>query len=202
MAQPMPTLTLAAATRPLDPAALSRCELARFALLASGARRREWLLGRSALRRLLARLGAGLDTSGIEFPNARYSLTHSGGVAVAAGVIGPAPRGLGIDLELGRALDPRAARFFLTPQERSWAECAGQRARAALLRLWTAKEALFKADPDNAGRVLADYRLVEPQLSAGWATLARPGRASFRYASFRFGDGYLSVAAALKGAAP
>lgn len=181
-------LTLAFATRALDPAELSAGERSAFAQLELAARRREWLLGRAALKRVLARLGASPDTSRIAFPNASCSLSHCGGLAVAAGARDARLRGLGIDLELGRAVDARAARLFLTREER---------AAGPWLRLWTAKEAIFKADPDNAGRVLADYRLVDPARRVGWAKLAGSGHAAFRYASFRLRNGFVSLAVAL-----
>jgi len=60
-----------------------------------------------------------------------------------------------------------------------------------LHRLWTVKEATFKADPENAGKTLRDYGLADPGFVAG---KARRGDRVFYYASFEVPDGFLSVA--------
>jgi len=189
-------LCLVVAARPLHRAALSAGESAVFRSLATAARRREWLTGRLALKRLLERLGAEADTSAIAFPHARYSLSHSAGVAVAAGSGAPL-RGLGVDVELRGGVDPRVARWFLTADEQSWVPSAGKDAPHTLLRLWTVKEALYKADAGNAGRVLTDYCLAELGRASGCAARAPDLWPRFRYASFRVRGGYLSIAAAL-----
>lgn len=189
-------LRLAVAARPLPAGRLSIRERSRAALFVTAARRIEWLTGRAALKRLLAALGTKTDAADILFPNSQYSLTHSGGIAVAAGVGRAGPRGVGVDLELRPGMDPRAARFFLTPYERSCVELAGTLPAAELLRLWTIKEAVYKADPENRGRVLADYGLPEPARACGRAA-ASCGGGQFRYASFAVPRGYLAVAVCL-----
>lgn len=184
-------LRLAVAARPLDATRLSPAERPRFAALAAGARRTEWLTGRAALKRLLTQLGSCTDTAGIAFPSPRYSLAHSGGVALAAGLSGTTLRGIGVDLELRQRVDPRAARLFLSARERLHVRAAG--ARAEVLRLWTIKEALYKSDPENAGRVLADYCLIEPACGRGRARLASGGT-WFTYSSFPVPGGFASIA--------
>jgi hypothetical protein len=65
------------------------------------------------------------------------------------------------------------------------------------LRLWTVKECVFKADPRNERRLLADYEIAEPFAWLGWGMgPPRNGGAapSFRYASLPLASGYLSVA--------
>ena len=182
-------LKLAVATHPIDPARLTAGDRSILDTLGQRARRREWLVGRAALARLPRRI-----------PHARYSLTHSRGIAVAA--FGAGPRSIGIDLELRRGVDPRAARFFLTDEESSGLPRAAQRCSQELLRLWTAKEALFKADPDNRHRSLREYRIDAPASGAGTASRAGRRNARFRYASFRVAGGYLSIAAAVRGPRP
>src|SRR5688500_8593893 len=82
-------------------------------------------------------------------------------------------QGVGVDIETGRRPPPRMARFFLTRKER---RCLGQPSPEQLLRLWTVKEALFKADPLNHRRVLADYALDDPLADAGCARVRqKPG---------------------------
>jgi hypothetical protein len=157
------------------PAPLAQLTAGERALLPTGERRHDWLLGRAALKAA----GVG-DTSTLVFPHRCLSLTHSAGVAVAARCDGD-QAGVGVDLEAWRTIDPRTARFFLRPGE------AGD-----LLRLWTVKEALFKATPANGGVALVDYEVDDPSALEGTAR-DRRGRA-FEYLSRRRPDGWLTVA--------
>src|SRR5262249_48095940 len=59
-----------------------------------------WLTGRAALKSLLGSLGDSDETMVIEFPHRRYSLTHSGNYAVAAGTASDELVGIGVDLEI------------------------------------------------------------------------------------------------------
>ena len=146
------------------------------ARLPDGLRRHDWLLGRAALKALL-----GIDdTSTVTFPNRSVSLTHSAGVAVAARCDGP-QAGLGVDLEGWQTLDPRTARLFLHPHE-----------HGDLLRLWTVKEALFKATPANDGAVFLDYEVADPHALDGRAS-DRHGR-TFEYLSRSRPEGWLTLA--------
>ena len=161
-------------------------ERAAWRRLPGGRRATDWLLGRAALRLVMD----GADTSAVAFPHPRLSLTHAAGVAVAA-ACDAGPAGLGVDFEGHRPTDPGAARFFLQGPERA---TAGE--DEDLLRLWTVKEALFKATPDNAGGLLLDYRLSHPAAAVGTAVDAR-GHA-FRYVSgYLAGRGPLAVAVCL-----
>lgn len=183
-------MRVAGVSAPLAPEALTAGERARFATLPTDARRRDWLLGRAALKELL---GPGADTAGLPFPHPRLSLTHAGGAAYAVLAAGGAVAGTGIDFEAARSVvDPRTARFFLSPDERD-AAASGDH----LLRLWTVKEALFKATPENAGVVLADYRLADPSARSGSA--AGPGGEDLRYATVATVGGVLTVAVCLAG---
>ena len=164
---------LAVATAPAEVEDLAPGEVAR---LPDGMRRHDWLLGRAALKSLL-----GIhDTSTLVFPNPSVSLTHSAGVAVAARCDGP-QAGLGVDLEGWQTIDPRTARLFLHPHE-----------EGDLLRLWTVKEALFKATPMNGEAVFLDYEVDDPHALAGTAH-DRHGRA-FEYLSIRRPEGWLTLA--------
>ena len=167
------------ATQPLALGELSAGERAAFDRVAGSLRRRDWLLGRSALKRVLD----GADTSTVSFPHPRLSLSHSAGVAVAVGADARGQAGMGVDFEASRPTDRRTARFFLHEDERLDDE---------LLRLWTVKEALFKATPGNEGGSLLDYRLDEPASTAGTARNGSGHR--FRYACGSLGGGPLSVA--------
>jgi len=158
-------------------------EVARWRSLGSTAARQDWLLGRAALKSLLP----GHDTSQLSFPHPAMSLTHAGGLAVATRTdvrVG----GLGVDFEPWRNRpDPRMAHFFLRLSERSAVV-----APRALLRLWTIKEALYKAMPDNSGCVLLDIELVDPAAPVGCAVGPRGER--LRYAGLDLGPGHLAVA--------
>jgi hypothetical protein len=100
-------------------------------------------------------------------------------------------KGTGVDLEV-RAPSERAARRFLSAPE-----LEGARGADGWLRLWTVKEACFKADLSNAGTSITAYEVDEPAPRSG--TAARKGTSSrFRYASLRAFGGWLSVAVSVK----
>ncbi len=163
-----------------------------LAKLTAPARRDSWLRGRAALKRLQASLGASDDTSTLKFPHPRLSLTHSETWAVAVGSTSPKLLGLGVDLEVKNVPSFEAARRFLNPAEMVWLRRMDEEERPRMLhRLWTVKEATFKADPDNAGKTLKDVGLADPGFMAG---KARRGARVFYYASFEVPGGFLSVA--------
>ena len=164
-----------------------------LARLVHAPRRAVWLLGRAALKDLLAQLDLPADTSGITFPHPRLSLSHSEGCAVAIGTRDEQINGIGVDLELRAGPRPEAMRFFLAPSEREWVESSPER-NERLLRLWTIKEALYKAFAENHDTSFRDYILADPAADAGRAELATEYRAAFCYASFAIDGGFLSVA--------
>ena len=151
---------------------------------AGGRRRQDWLLGRAALKQVVE----GSDTSLVRFPHRCLSLTHAAGVAVAVRADG-GQAGVGVDYEGPHIADPRIARLFLVERERNAAAGPDD-----LLRLWTVKEALFKATPDNLGATFLDYEVAEPAALVGEAE-DRTGRC-LRYISGGFGGGWLTVAVA------
>ncbi len=180
----------------LDHRQLSAGEMERFAELKTTPRRRCWLRGRQALKRLLVRMGESDDTSCIRFPHRRLSLTHAASYAVAAGT-GPASTlaGIGVDLELDRAPHPRSARFFLTAMEQEWiGDLPDNSQGLQLLRLWTVKEALFKSDPDNSNRMLYDYAVDVPGAQIGNARRVGNDTVQIRYLSVETERGFLTVA--------
>jgi 4'-phosphopantetheinyl transferase EntD/acyl carrier protein len=193
-------VVLMAADRPLAVGELTAGEREAHRSLPGGPRRRAWLTGRRALRAALTGCGLPADTSLYRFPSPLASLSHSGDRAVAAVVPARPARvaGVGVDIELDRECDPRTAPFFLTEAERARLTAAPAPARAAaLLRLWTVKEALFKADPDNAAAVLRDYAVADPAARRGQAVRAAAPAVEFRYLSLAVPRGFLSVAVAL-----
>ena len=150
--------------------ALSAGERRRYQSLESTARARSWLLGRTALKALRTEMDGCADIDDLEFPNARFSLSHSADVALAVADPSGTLEGIGVDLEVDTVVQPAAARFFLTDREQQWLqEQAAKRWPHLLLRLWCIKEAVYKANPQNHGRTLGDHELAQPGSSSGEA---------------------------------
>lgn len=176
---------------------LSAGELLKLQTLEHPSRRQEWLRGRGAIKILLRAQGLSEDTSLIRFPHPAFSLTHSGGIAIAVSALAPAAQeGIGIDFEIHRPMRLETARFFLSEEERAALQSATKEIPETLLRLWTVKEALFKADPENEGRRLSSYRLSDPLQETGEAMIpAEKGKAqrAFRYLSLELTEGFFSL---------
>lgn len=204
-------VAFAAAREPADPGELSPAERLRRDDFALPRRREEWLRGRAALKQVLRALALPDDTSLMAFPHARVSLTHSAGLAVAAGLLLPDPQdpaalpvsataGIGIDYEARRPVKPGSMRFFLSESER--ARLGTAPSGDGLLRLWTVKEALLKANPGNRegdGKYLARYVLEgSPEDLAGAARGPVPESRAFRYLSVAAWEGWLSLAVAVR----
>lgn len=115
-------------------------------------------------------------------------------LAEALGLAGTdALDGIGIDFAPLREVRAGALRFYLTQAERD------QMAPDDALRLWTVKEALFKADPANRSALLADFELADPRAHAGWARRRGDSQARFRYASIALPCGIVSAAVRIRG---
>lgn len=193
---------LAVSGMPLSVRELTAREHGAYARLASDARRRTWLRGRRALRRALAACGYPADTGLYSFPSPVSSVSHSGGSSLAAVALPPAPvTGVGVDVELGRSADPQTGRFFLTASELRWLATVplADRGRETL-RMWTVKEALFKADAASTQTTLSDYVTVSPSCTRGGACRSGPAvlaaPAGFRYVSVALPHGFVTVAVA------
>ena len=185
---------LSVATAPLPMAALSMAEMARLAELPGRARQDEWRRGRAALKDALRSIGQPEDTARLALPHRLVSLTHSGQIAVAVAATDGATLGVGVDLEMDRAPRLETARFFLTEGEQAWLHAQPEvEKRAHIVRLWTVKESLFKADMQNMDAALHEYRMDDPAAITGRAS--RGASAAFTYATRRFEGGTLTVAA-------
>ena len=166
-------------------------------------RARQFRFGREALARVIRELDLDANPVGVRFPHPRLSLSHTGRAAVAVGARMDDVCGTGVDLEAWRPIDAQAARFFLDPDELiRWPDwvIGSDDQSTTLLRLWTVKEAVFKADTENAGRTLRDYRVARFGPSPGRMVGAprvgrahRPG-ATFAFRCFRLDDLILTVA--------
>ena len=110
-------------------------EQARAAGMLNPMRRNQFIAGRILLKRIRERHGARLYTS----------LSHSGQWVLAVTASFGA---VGVDVEImqtDRPLDRLSQRFF-TAAENAWlAQVSGEERMHLFYRLWTAKEALFKA---------------------------------------------------------
>jgi len=180
---------------PIDVNRLAPKELARLKELPSCARQDSWLRGRAALKPLLARLGEDDDTSTVIFPNARFSLTHSGEYAIAVGADISSLVGVGVDLEIDRKPRLESAPFFLSREEQRWCMGLEKSVRSQhLLRLWTVKEALFKSYPYNQETSLLDYKFEDPGKRKGKAFVPAGEGWEMLYCSFPLNFGILSVA--------
>lgn len=192
---------------PISVDLLSNGELAQYCLLEGPLRRRSWLTGRAALKRVLRRLDLGSDTSRIEFPAAEFSLSHASEIAIAVACTqkgqsadSARPYGLGVDIEKDKPVRPETARFFLSPNEQERLTRQNERPEVALLRTWTIKEAVFKADRGNRGRLLSDYHLLNAAAREGIAHLKTesPTPVAFHYISQHLAGWHISVAAQLE----
>lgn len=185
---------LETAYAPLRESDLTVGELTIWKDLRGDERKVAWLRGRMALRNLRVRQGCDVDTSKLSFPSPQYSVSHSGELSLAAGVRDTF-QGIGVDVELDRRPRTAIARFFMTDDELKYIrDLREQTASQRVLRIWTIKEALFKATPNNKDLTLRSFRITDPDAEEGEATVvSRPGLHIY-YSSFSLDRGQLSVA--------
>ena len=146
----------------LTPVELNKCKYAQ-----NSSRYFDWLRGRSALKKIITTLNKDLDVTKVSFPHPFLSLSHTKNCAVALGILnsGNAVKGIGVDLELDRKVSTKHTKFYLNEFESDLKNNNDHR-----LRLWTVKEALFKADPNNDSNVLKDYIVKNSKTLSGKAT--------------------------------
>ena len=123
-----------------------------FVAAAVGSRRREFAAGRLLARGLLGPMGkdAALrreaDGRPVWPPGIVGSITHCATLAAVAVASADACRGIGIDVEARRSLPPGVPRLVLSGQEQQWImRCDPRQAADTVLRVFCAKEALYKA---------------------------------------------------------
>ncbi len=146
----------------LTPDELNKCKYAQ-----NSSRYFDWVRGRCALKRIRSSLNKDLDITKLSFPHPFLSLSHTKDCAVAVGILngGKTVKGIGIDLELDREISIKHTKFYLNEFESDL-----KINNDYMLRLWTVKEALFKADPNNDSNVLKDYIVKNPKALSGKAT--------------------------------
>jgi len=153
-------------------------------------RRREFVAGRAAARRLLA---SRLDTApervplrraadeavDVEAADWQVSIAHSGPHAIA----GCARHRIGVDLEHIQPRDPAIARFLFAPEDRGLVDALPYNADAALILCWTLKEATLKARRSGFRTSPKDLDLsVEPGGQTARVEVAEGSRWTLVYA--------------------
>ena len=180
---------LASARTPLAEHLLNSADRQRLASFTTTDRKNQWLRGRNALSAVAEKLDIETQLSALNPPCPGISLTHSDRISIAAG-IGTA-QGIGIDFESWRQIEPAMLRCFLTETEREQLTVPSNFTR---LRLWTVKEALFKASAANQGLLLTDFEIGEVGVMTGRARNCTRGNSALRYTSFMLRQGLLSIA--------
>ncbi|MFN8016337.1 MAG: 4'-phosphopantetheinyl transferase superfamily protein [Acidimicrobiia bacterium] len=99
--------------------------------------------------------------------------------------------GLGIDFEEIRDLKPRAAKFYLTLNELEKLNIDSDEDR---IKLWTIKEAIFKAAPNNNNLVLRDFEITQLNSTSGFASQRNKNDHIFEFVYQKENDGILSIA--------
>lgn len=147
---------------------------------------------RRAVKQVRRWLGICVTDTGLRGAQADHSVTHAGNSLFALAVKATGIAGVGIDFEPWRALDQRHQRLMLTARESA---ALGDASARDLLRIWTVKEACFKADVNGQQRWVTAYALDRPLQQTGTARVC-VGRAinRFRYLSMEVPGGMLSVA--------
>jgi len=168
---------------------LTASEQARWQEFASEARRRDWLAGRLAAKRLLretqgiaplqcviGRDGLAPAAEGAEMGRLNLSLSHSAGLGAASWADTWAQGTVGIDAQIIRPVHPGlAARILGTTEHETWQDTlhlAGGQDNALLL-FWALKEAALKARRLPWGRALREIAVTLS--SDGAARITLPG---------------------------
>jgi 4'-phosphopantetheinyl transferase EntD len=180
---------LASARAPLAEHLLDSADRQRLASFTTADRKNQWLRGRSALSAVAAKLDIETQLSALNPPCPGISLTHNDRISIAAGI--STAQGIGIDLESWRQIEPAMLRCFLTETEQEQLTVASNFTR---LRLWTVKQALFKASAANQGLLLTDFEMDEIAEMTGRARNCSRANSELRYTSFMLRQGLLSIA--------
>ncbi|WOX47334.1 4'-phosphopantetheinyl transferase superfamily protein [Aeromonas sp. XH] len=185
------------------PSELSPQEQGHWHEIRQPGRRREYLLGRVLLRRLLAeRLHCPPDALAFSIgehgkPALRshswqFNLSHSGEWLVLA-LCREGP--LGVDIEMGlrrRPVLPLAERFYAPGEHRWLCSLPPQEQASAFYRLWARKEAVLKAHGAGIAAGLDKICFIPAQ---GWRLENRLDARNYEVSDWRVGNGWLSLAA-------
>ncbi len=158
-------------------------------------RKRDYVLGRFALKRTLESIGYSTDTSIISWPSPFCSLTHSDGHAIAVSSLACA--GIGVDLQLNKTPPFAMADRILSGQTLQYWHQLSEPAKAKYLqRFWTANEAIYKACPAPQPAYFRHYRLETPELMESDASIDNTDF-RFKVYSAELSNGFVSLAVRL-----
>jgi 4'-phosphopantetheinyl transferase len=110
-------------------------------------------------------------------PRISFNLSHSGGRALLAISHGPE---IGVDLEAhDRKTDvlPLADRYFAVPEREAVASADESSRRTEFFRIWTAKEAVIKAQGEGLGIPLGSFSVAHAQRGADFVRVMSFGDA-------------------------
>lgn len=182
-------VSLASARAPLAEDQLDSTTRQRLASFTTTARRNQWLRGRSALMAIAAKLDIEPRLAALNPPCPGISLTHGDKISIAAG-ISPA-QGIGIDFESWRQIQTGLLGCFLTKAEQAQLTVPSNFTR---LRLWTVKQALFKASGANRELRLTDFEIDAVAETTSRARNCNRANSELRCTSFMLRQGLLSIA--------
>ena len=139
-----------------------------------------------------------IDTTKLPVPHPCLSLTHSVDLAIAVASV-DISSGLGIDLESNREVRAATTRFYLNETEhKQISSITSPIPNDDLLRLWTAKESLFKSDLKNKDMTILKYAMEDARKLTGSASIQINGEMRhFKYASKKFDQHWLTVSIAV-----
>ena len=190
-------------SQPCLKTSLTEGELQRLTLVQYLRQPTQYLIGLSALKQALRRVEGHMDTSRIQFPSSTVSLSHVDQGALSVGLT-PAEAGklgisgIGVDIDFLDYFQERSKSMYLTKNERQAFQAyeevsTKEEAQVLAMKLWTMKEALFKASPDNDHLQFNQFELRSiVQLSDVPATDIE-GR-NYSVWSFEIDKGFISLA--------
>lgn len=163
-----------------------------WASLSAPGRRLEWSEARRCEKAIRERLGGTAETSVAHTRKGERAYVFAIG-ALTAGPGGRSMARVGIDVEhRSRQVTEAVARRFMRDGEERWG--------LEPLQIWVVKEALFKADPENAGTTISAHSLVSFERSGqgigqGMGSIA--GREA-RFSLLQLADWVVAVAVSRK----
>ncbi len=149
---------------------------------ASVEREKEWAESRRALNRLEQRKKI-----------KSISISHSNGQVLTVGIHDDQRiERIGVDLEAsGRLISKSVAMRFIQPEEREFLLSA--------LDFWVIKEACFKADPGNQGKIISEYTVQNFSWQSQEGTIRVPSGRKIQFRIINTGDWKIALAKALRG---
>ena len=188
-----------------DPGDLSGADRARLRLFASPERRRQFALGRLAVRRLVGE-AEGLAPAAVELaiddggaprvPTGYVSIAHGGRGFGAIGLAAYARRPVGVDAESIGPRHPGLAARILRDDEADGVRQLDAAPDVSLTLVWVLKEAVLKGQRTGLRAGARSVRIEEVALASGRARLASDVSGRWSVWFERRGDLWLAVALA------